>query len=55
MAYFPTASAFKGFAEGLNIGKAVVDFGVSPNFRPDFFRSSSHIAQGQASRKNGKE
>jgi hypothetical protein len=52
MAYFPIGSAESGFAAALNIGSSPgFDFGASPGNRPDFPRSSSHNAQGQASRK----
>jgi len=55
MAYLPTPSADTGRAAALNIGNAPGgSLGDSPGGRPDFSRSSLHIAQGQASRRNWK-
>jgi hypothetical protein len=52
MAYLPIGSAESGLAAGLNIGKAPgAALGGSPGERPVFDRSSSHNAQGQASRR----
>lgn len=56
MAYFPTASVETGFAAALNIGSAPgASFGGSPGCRPDFSRSSLHMAHGHASRRNVNE
>src|SRR5437667_11798528 len=53
-AYLPTGSAETGFAVGLNMGNSP-DFGCggAPGSRPVLLRSSSHRAQGQASRRKG--
>ena len=52
MAYLPTPSAETGFAAGLKMTNwpGGVPAG-SPGRRPALPRSSSHMAQGQASRK----
>src|SRR6185312_16950659 len=56
IAYLPTPSAESAFTGGLYIGNSP---GLSctgwPGRRPDFVRSSSHRAHGQASRRKGKE
>src|SRR5947199_404635 len=54
MAYLPTAAVSVGLAAGLKMGSAPgASFGASPGLRPDFERSSSHMAHGQASRRKG--
>ena len=56
MAYLPTASAESGFIAGLNMGSTLgAASGDSPGARPVLPRSSSHRAQGQASRRNRNE
>lgn len=52
MAYLPTPSAERGLAVGLKMSRApAAAFAGSPGRRPALPRSSSHMAQGQASRR----
>src|SRR5579859_4986320 len=56
MAYLPTPSAANGFTAALYIGNSPgFATGGCPGSRCDLVRSSSHKAQGQASRRKGKE
>ena len=52
MAYFPTPSADMGLALGLKMSNAPgATVAGSPGLRPVLPRSSSHMAQGHASRR----
>src|SRR5271165_5166339 len=55
MPYFPTGSTSVGRARALKIGSVpATGLSGSPGSRPSFPRSSSHSAQGQASRRKTK-